>query len=88
MAKSMSHSDFISKIRDVLPSITAVDIYQNCRTKILVRCDVCGYQWLARSSDLLRGHGCPRCSGKERKTPARFREEVALINPNLEVIED
>lgn len=82
----MNHEDFVSRLNEVLPSLVAISTYQNCRTKVLVRCNICDYQWEARSSDLLRGHGCPRCSWKERKTTDRFRYEVSVVNPNVEVI--
>ena len=86
MPKRMSHEEYISKLKIESPTISVIDTYQNCRTKILVQCDICGYQWSVIPSDLLSGHGCPRCSGKERKTTARFREEVSAINSNVEVI--
>ncbi len=86
MPKLKSNNDYISELKAVSPSISIIDKYVNSRTKITVRCDVCSYQWTARHTDLLRGHGCPRCSGKERKTTSRFREEVAMTNPNLEVV--
>lgn len=86
MAKRLNHNYFVSRLNEVLPSISTISNYQNCRTKILVECNVCGYQWQARTSDLLRGHGCPRCAGKERKTTDRFCEEVAISNPDLEIV--
>lgn len=86
MPKLMTHDEFVQKLKTVSPSISTVGKYQNSRTNLLVQCDVCGYKWSTRTSDLLRGHGCPRCSGKERKTTSRFREEVENVNPNVEVV--
>lgn len=88
MPRRKTHEEFVTDIKATIPSISVVGTYSNTRTKILVNCDSCGYQWLAHPSDLLRGHGCPRCSKKERKTSSRFREEVANTNPNIEVIGD
>ena len=86
MAKHMNHEEFVSRLNEVQPSLVAISTYQNCRTKVLVKCSTCGFQWGARSSDLLRGHGCPRCGGKEKKSTDRFRYEVSEVNPNIEVV--
>ena len=86
MPKRKTHQEFTYDLKEVIPTISVIGEYSNCRTKVLVQCGKCGYQWLARPSDLLRGHGCPRCSKKERKTTLRFYEEVASANPNIEVL--
>lgn len=86
MPRRITHNEFVQKLKTVSPSISTIGKYQNSRTKLVVQCDICGYEWNARSSDLLRGHGCPRCSGKERKTTSRFQEEVANANANVEVL--
>ncbi|MCR5450363.1 MAG: hypothetical protein K6F23_13320 [Solobacterium sp.] len=86
MPKRKTHEEFVKELEKVSPSISAVEKYQNSRTKIKVQCKICGYQWQTIPSDLLSGHGCPRCSGKERKTTARFCKEVAEANPKIIVI--
>ena len=88
MPKRKTHEEFVTDLREVSASISVIGEYTNCRTKILVRCDTCGYQWLAGPSDLLGGHGCPRCSKKERKTTSRFCKEVAVVNPSIEVMDE
>ena len=86
MAKRKTHQEFKDDLKKVIPTISVIGEYSNCRTKVFVQCEICGYQWPAQPSDLLRGHGCPRCSKKERKTTSRFRQEVAAVNPNIEVL--
>ena len=86
MPRRKTHDEFVASLKEVTSSISTVGKYHNSRTKILVQCDNCGYQWSALPFDLLYGHGCPRCSGKERKTTFRFREEVAAVNPSIEVV--
>ncbi len=86
MPRRKTHDEFVEDLKKISPSITALEKYQNCRTKIKVKCECCGYQWKTIPSDLLSGHGCPRCSGKERKTTDRFKEEVAAVNPTIEVV--
>lgn len=84
--RKKTNEQFASELAQALPSVSMVGQYTNARTKVAVRCNSCGYDWAANPFDLLNQHGCPRCAGKERKTPKRFREEVAAINPSLEII--
>lgn len=86
MVRRKSNEEFVTSLRAISPSISTVEEYKNCRSKIKVKCEVCEYIWSANPSDLLRGHGCPRCSGKERKTTARFIAEVSSENLDVEVI--
>lgn len=46
-------------------------------SKAVCRCDVCAYEWSARVSTLIKGHGCPQCVGKRRWTAD---ERVGQIN--------
>lgn len=82
-----THDEFVKEVARVLPNARIKSTYVNSRTKVLVFCSACGYQWQANPFDLLRGHGCPRCAGKERKTPERFESEVASVNARIELID-
>ena len=86
MSTRKTHEEFVANLKEVSSSISLLEEYHNCRKKILVQCNICGYQWSVLPSSLLCGHGCPRCSRKERKTTARFRKEVAEVNPSVEVV--
>ena len=37
------------------------DKYINNRTKMNVRCKICGYEWRMSPSNILQGNGCPNC---------------------------
>lgn len=86
MPRKRTNEEFVYELRTINPKIEVLDYYINSDTKIKVKCLDCSHEWEARPSDLLRGHGCPRCSGKERKTTSRFQEEVANVNLNVEVV--
>ena len=45
MPRRKTNEEFVKEVKRVSPSISVLDEYQNCRTKITVQCDVCGYQW-------------------------------------------
>lgn len=78
--------EFVSEVAKALPNVRVEGVYVNSRTKVTVVCVACGYRWQANPFDLIYGHGCPRCAGKERKTPERFKSEIAVANPGIELI--
>lgn len=82
-----SQDEFVSEVAQSLPDIRVEGAYVNSRTKVAVSCVVCGYEWQANPFDLIYGHGCPRCAGKERKIPERFESEIAAANPGIELID-
>jgi Zn finger protein HypA/HybF involved in hydrogenase expression len=76
------------------PDITILGEYQGSAPKILVRCNVCGKEWMASPNNLLRGRGCQDCykrSIKGRKLSIKklrynFEEKLVKINPGVSVI--
>lgn len=48
-------------------SILVLGEYINNKTKIPVRCTICGHTWDVVPASLLNGHGCPVCSRKRRQ---------------------
>lgn len=73
-------------------------IYKNCKTKITmvgdyidtkhsveVECEECGHHWFPIVRDLIRGHGCPKCSDTwdgRRRTVDEFIEFSNKIHNN------
>jgi len=87
MAKRVTNDEeFRARLSIDNPSIEPLSPYIKSKIPILVRCKECGYEWWARPNSLLCGSGCPRCSGKERKTTERFVEEVYNINPRILIL--
>lgn len=84
--KRKTHEEFVAEVATSLPTVSVCGEYVNSRTKVDVACDVCGYAWKGNPFDLIRGHGCPRCAGNERKTTERFIQEVFLANPRIEIV--
>lgn len=63
--------------------------YNKSYEKILFLHADCGYEYEVTPNVFLSGARCPRCMGRERKTPARFREEVFnLVGYEYDVIGD
>ena len=57
--------------------------YHSAHQKLRCRCLMDGYEWDVSPHSLLRGDGCPRCSGKERYTPKSFAQKLSEIRPNV-----
>lgn len=84
--RKKTHEEFVEEMKEINSNIEIVGEYVNVQTKIKCRCLIDGYEWEVTPHNLLRGRGCPRCSGKERYTTKSFKEKIKEINPYIEVI--
>lgn len=80
------HEEYVEKVKNINPNIEVLGKYTNSITKILHKCRIDGYEWSAYPCHILRGSGCPECAGLKKKTHEEYIEELAEINPNIEVI--
>ncbi len=90
--KRLTTQEFIDRLFLVNPNIEVVGEYKNQRTKIQVKCKICGHAWLGNPGDLLFGHGCPKCryinnSKRSRMSHEVFIERLGQINPHIIVLE-
>ena len=90
--KRLTTKEFIKKLNLIKPNIEVIGGYKNQRTKIQVKCKDCGHEWLANPSDLLSGHGCPKCrytnnSKRSRMSHEIFIERLSKINPHIIVLD-
>lgn len=58
---------FVMEMKAITDSLEILGEYKNNKTKIRTRCMQCGYEWDVVAASLLNGHGCPKCSRKNRK---------------------
>lgn len=92
--KKKSHPEFVRALKARNLKITVVGTYENCLSRVAVKCDVCGWEWAPVGGSLLRGHGCPRCAGTMRKSHAEFveklksrRDDVIIVGPYVKALE-
>lgn len=90
--RGITIKDFISRINN--PNIEFLSEYVNSETKLHCKCRICGHEWYTKPRVLdTNKSSCPYC-GKIKRVKSRtkskesFRHELALINPNIEVIGD
>lgn len=86
MSTKKTHEEYVKEVLEINPNIIVVDEYNGANTKILHRCKIDGYEWYATPSNILKCIGCPKCSGKNKKTQNEYVIEVAKVNPNIEVL--
>ena len=55
---------FIAEVNDKNPNVEVLGQYVDCKTRILVRCKIDGYEWNADPRKLLRGTKCAVCSNR------------------------
>lgn len=87
-----THEQFVKDLNEANPNILVTSKYILSSMKIDVQCKICGYNWSAVASSLLRGNGCPCCAKKRVQefhtcTHEEFVEKLSMINPHIEVID-
>lgn len=80
-------------MKEIHPHIQPLDPYIRARDKIRCLCNKDGHIWSITPNNLLRGHGCPKCSQRKAsqayvKPNELFLSELAEVNENIEVLDD
>lgn len=89
-----SHSDFIKELKEINPKIDVIGEYKNHQTKVKCKCLIDNHEWFAYPQNLLRGHGCPKCSAKQTSkqlllTHAEFMDKFNSIgNSDVNILSD
>lgn len=86
--KKKTHSQFLTEMKSANPSIIVLGSYENCSTKIEVKCAKCNHIWSAAPNTLIRGHGCPICAHNQKKSHQQFVSEMYRLNPYIEIMDE
>ena len=86
MPRKLSQEEFVERVKNINPNIEVLGQYSGSNKKVLCRCRVCQNTWSPVPDTIYSGHGCPTCAGYKRRTTKSFREEMAEISPNIEII--
>lgn len=85
----ITHAQFIERLNRLHPNMISLTEYVNMKTHVTIKCKVCGYIWPAQPLHLVYESyktGCPKCSGRARRTPEEFIAEVAKLSPTIKII--
>lgn len=87
-ARRKTQSDFLYELNIQNSNIEVLSEYENYHTKVKCKCKVDGHIWFAVPANLLKGHGCPKCSRKYNRTHDEFVEDLEKISPTIEVLSE
>lgn len=77
MPKRMTQKEFEERVKKIHKNdFTVIGKYINSKTKILVRHNICGYEWETNPYSLINGHGCPKCTNHLKGNTAWFKKRV------------
>lgn len=84
--------EYVKELAIANHNIEVLEDYINSTTPIAHRCKIDGYIWNLAPSNALNGIGCPLCKSVKLsnmfvKSHDQYIAEVAIINPDLEVLE-
>lgn len=87
------HEQYVEELKYVNPDIEVVGDYINAHTKILHKCKIDGYSWFVKPTHILNGSICPKCNERNlsnmyKKPHDMYVQQLSIINPDLEVVEE
>lgn len=93
MAKKKTNEKYIAEVLKINPNIKVIGEYVGNNIKIEHECKICGNKWMVIPSDILQGHGCPKCAmliraQKCRKSHNEYAKKVCEVNSGIEVVEE
>lgn len=76
-----SEEQYINELSIVNPNLILCGKYKNSHTPTLHRCLIHDYEWTTTPSNVLAGHGCPKCKeSKGEAQIARWLKQYEIIN--------
>lgn len=86
-----THEEYIQEVAQINSNIEVVGQYVNTDTKILHKCKLDNYEWMAFPTNVLRNHGCPECANRKKAinmalTEGEYIQRLFDVNPNIKLI--
>ena len=75
-----THEKFVEEVKNVLPNVKIIGTYIKNSIPVECECLIDHYRWFASPANLLRGHGCPVCSGR---AVMRGLNDMLTTNPEI-----
>lgn len=91
-SRTKTNEQYIMELKNVNPSIIALEEYINGKTPILHECLIHNVKWNVCPNDLLSGRGCYKCKSEKigdalRKSHEQYVEEIKIANPNVIILD-
>lgn len=69
-----TQEQFVGEVERINPNIKVIGRYINAKTKVALKCMICGNEWEALAGNIRKGEGCPACE----HAPTSFAEQFLL----------
>ena len=76
MCDRKTHQKYVQEVSELHPNIEVGSLYVNAHTKILHRCLIDNYKWIATPNNVLQGNGCPVCAHKIIGPAPEYRNSI------------
>jgi hypothetical protein len=80
--QNCSYETFMKEFEKYKSKIEIIGEYKNYKELTLFKCKIDEHEWMAQPGRIVKGIGCPKCSGMI-KTDDEFKKELELKNPNI-----
>jgi formate dehydrogenase assembly factor FdhD len=77
---SLSHEEYVKKLKEKNPNIIVLGTYINNRTPIMHKCLIDDCEWMSRPGNILSGCGCPKCNKSKGESNIEFWLQLNKIN--------
>ena len=85
--KTLTHKEFIERMKRINPNIKIIGMYISAKTKIECECLIDGHRWVSTPTNLLSGRGCPVCNIVSKTyTHQQFVQLLHSVNSNIEIL--
>lgn len=74
--KKKTHEEYVAELAIKNPNIDVIGKYVNAKTKILHRCKIDGYEWMAKPNNMLSGMHCPVCVHRKISDPPKYINSI------------
>lgn len=79
---------FKEKALSLNQNIIFMSDYINIKSRIKVKCKICGHEWnpIAETLIIDKGYGCPKCARNAILTPDEFERNLKVTHPELKLL--
>lgn len=83
-----SHDVFVKEMLEINPNIIIIGKYKLADIPIEVECKICKHLWETKPRGLLNHNGCPKCSGRVKKTQEEYVNEIEQLDSDISIISE
>lgn len=84
----MTHEEFVEKASTLNQGIEILGKFESRSKYVDVKCrkTECGHEWKMTGNNIIKGRGCPKCSGSYVYSHEEYTKMVKKKNNNIEVV--